>query len=92
MEKLHDLRLTESKSDESVLSEEDFKALLIHLSKKNKEKYEFILKAGGSFKNLLFTLFKKVWESAAKPTSWRKTMCHQLYKGKGEEMDFSNQV
>ena len=52
MEKLHDFRLTESKSEESLLSEEDFKALLIHLSKKNKEKYEFILKAGGSFKSL----------------------------------------
>ena len=34
---------------------------------------------------------KKVWKTETKPTTWKKTMCHQLYKGKGEKKDFCNQ-
>ena len=91
MEKLHDIRSMEQSSEEIKLTEEDFKNLLKHLSGKNKGKYQFIIKAGKSYQNLLFELFKKIWESERKPDSWKNTMCHQLYKGKGEKKEFCNQ-
>ena len=65
--------------------------LLKQLSNKNKDKYQYILKAGKSFHNLLFLLYRKVWDSEVKPSSWKKTVCHQLFKGKGEKKEFGNQ-
>ena len=91
MEDLHELRITENIANDYELTEEDFAALLKQMSKKNKDKYQFILKAGKSYHYLLFGLYKKVWKTETKPASWKKTMCHQLYKGKGEKKDFCNQ-
>ena len=91
MENLHDLRIAENENNDEELTKDDFEDFLKQMTKKNKDKYQFILKAGNSYQNLLFELYKKVWKTETKPTSWKKTLCHQLYKGKGEKKDFCNQ-
>ena len=90
MENLHEIRAAEIQKD-CELTEEDYIKLLKQLSKKNKDKYQFILKAGKSFHCLLFLLYRKVWDSEVKPSRWKQTICHQLFKGKGEKNDFGNQ-
>ena len=59
MENLHEIRADELQND-TELTEDDFKKLLKQLSKKNKDKYQFILKAGKSFHNFLFLLYRKI--------------------------------
>ena len=91
-EVLHDLRMAETKTGpDDIFDEDDFGKLLKNLKKKNKEKYQFILKAGTDFLRVLYSLFKKTWESGRKPKQWEKTTAHQLYKGKGKATEFKNQ-
>merc|ERR1711971_1371275 len=61
------------------------------LKKKNKDKYAFIVKSGKGFQNILYSLFKTVWECERRPMQWINTIIIQLYKGKGDKCDFSNQ-
>ena len=91
MENLHEIRLDEKFNEDIELTKDDFQKLLKQLSRKHKEKYQFILKAGNSYHYVLFILFKKIWETERKPASWKEKMCHQLYKGKGSKNEFSNQ-
>ena len=81
MEKLHEIRRLENQ-DNDEFTESDFDDLLKQLEKKSKSKYQFILKAGNLYHQMLFLLFKEVWISETKPNKWMKTICHQLYKGK----------
>ena len=84
--------MKEIKDDpQEVFTEEDFGKLLKNLKKKNKEKYQFILKAGSDYLRILYNLFKKTWETESKPKLWEKTIAHQLYKGKDKITEFSNQ-
>ena len=69
---------------------EDFNKTLDKLKKKSKEKYKFILMAGDSLKQLLFRLFKKIWNQECRPQQWKKTTIIQLYKGKKEINDLNN--
>ena len=85
MVSLHDLRMEEEKDEENRITDEDFVTFLKQISKKNKEKYQFILKAGNSYKEVLLALYRKVWFSETKPSLWKKTTCIQLYKGKGKQ-------
>ena len=54
-------------------SQEFFLKILKALSVKNPKKYNFILKAGQSVKNLIFNLFGNVWEKESEPNQWKKT-------------------
>ena len=91
MVSLHDLRMDEENEDGNTITDEDFATFLKQITKKNKEKYQFILKAGKSYKKVLLALYRKVWDSETKPSMWKKTTCIQLYKGKGKQDDFNNQ-
>ena len=87
---IHDTRMREVIDNDVEFSEELFEKSLSEL-KKNKQKYEFILKGGKSLKDILFSLFSLIWSSEVKPDQWRKTLIIQLYKGKGERDEFGNQ-
>ena len=88
---VHYLRMLEDDIDTCELKEDDFLARLKKISKKQGDKYKFILKAGKGFQNCIFSLFKQVWESEQKPLQWRNTIVIQLFKGKGSINEFSNQ-
>ena len=61
----------------------------MEIAKKKKDKYNFILKSGMSYKNALFKLFQKVWEKETKPQAWRKTTILQIPKGNSEPGNLS---
>ena len=88
---VHEARMDEKVVDDIEFSKTIFENSLKELKKKNKDKYEFILKGGNDFKEALFKLCGLVWGSEEKPDQWRKTMIIQLFKGKGEKNEFSNQ-
>ena len=83
--------MSEKVEDDVEFSRTTFENSLKELKKKNKNKNEFILKGGNDFKEALYKLYGLVWESEDKPDHWRKTMIIQLFKGKGEKNEFSNQ-
>ena len=56
-----------------------FNEFLEEIGKKSK-KYNFILKAGQSFKEALYKIFRHVWESEKKPASWRLDTLVQIHK------------
>ena len=87
---IHDTEMRELIENDVEFSEELFEKSLSEL-KKNKQKYEFILKGGKSLKAILFSLFSLIWSSEVKPDQWRKTLIIQLYKEKGERDEFGNQ-
>ena len=91
MESLHDERYKEASADENLLTVEDYKTFIKQISKKNKDKYQFILKAGKSFHLVLFSLYEKVWNTEKRPSSWQKTTCIQLYNEKGRKDEFNSQ-
>ena len=49
-----------------------------------------MLKSGESYREALFILFKKIWNTIKIPQQCRKTIIIQLHKGKGPEDDFNN--
>ena len=83
--------MKEEDSASNEISEEDFKEFLKQITMKKKEKNQFILKAGNSYQNVLFALYRKVWGTEEKPSSWKNTTCIQLYKGKNRKDDFNSQ-
>ena len=50
-----------------------------------------MLKAGQGFHTCIYNLFQQVWESEVKPQQWRNTIVIQLFKGKGNINEFTNQ-
>ena len=91
MESLHELRKHEPYVSQDEISDDDFKEFLKQISQKKKEKNQFILKAGKSYHQVLLALYRKVWSSESKPSSWQKTTCIQLYKGKNSKDEFNSQ-
>lgn len=76
--------MNEDVDDKEDLTNDDLCVLLKNLEKNYKNKYKFILKAGSSYQNCLFKLFKLTWLHEIKPAQWEKTTAHQLYKESGE--------
>ena len=88
---LHDSRMSEELENEDKLTYQDFENMLKKIKKKKAGKYKFILNGGKSYKDALFSVFEKVWESENKPSSWEYTNCTMLFKGKGLVSEFGNQ-
>ena len=57
MESLHELRANESSAYQVEITDVDFKDFLKQISKKKKEKNQFILKAGESYLKVLLALY-----------------------------------
>ena len=76
--------------DAEDLTEEDFGNMMKKLSNKSKDKYQYLLKAGASFKIAIFKLFQQVWKTETKPNKFKETTIIQLYKGKGDMDDLNN--
>ena len=61
--KIHDMRMSVNEDKkENELTKIMFNDALEDLKKYKSEKYKFIINAGNSFKNALFTLFNLVWK------------------------------
>ena len=88
---VHYLRSKEESPEDDNFDITDFSSRMKKIAGKHSEKYRFLLKAGQGFQNCMFKLCEQVWKSEQKPEQWRNTIIVQLYKGKGEISDFSNQ-
>ena len=89
-ELLHDMRM-EDKSDQSnKISEDTFKKVLDKNKRGNKRTYDFLLKAGESFKKSVFKLCSRMIEEETFPKSFDKTSLVQINKGKGPLNVLSN--
>ena len=54
---------------------------------KHPDKYKYILKAGHSLMNALFSLFAMIWKTEVIPDSWMDSELIQLWKGRGLKSD-----
>ena len=88
---IHEVRMKEAFEEDETFTEADFSNLLKQLKLKNKDKYQFILKAGKDYLRILHSLFSKIWIEEKKPKQWNLTTAHQLFKGKGNPSEFKNQ-
>ena len=91
MKQLHVIRMSEEYRTDDKLIRKDFEDMIRKLKKKKAEKYKFTLNGGKSYRDSLFCLYKRVWDTEEKPTSWERTNCTMLYKGKGSKNEFGNQ-
>ena len=82
-EYLHKKRMEEMDEEECDIATNDFKGVLDKFSKKKTKSYDFILNAGDKFKDSIFKLCTKMISKAEFPVSFRKTMLHMIWKGKG---------
>ena len=88
---LHNQRLSQTDNHEVTLEYEDFEARLRHVAQNSGDKYTFLLKAGQGFRNCVYQLISKVWETEDIPQQWRQTVIVQLYKMKGDINSFDSQ-
>ena len=89
--KIHEVRMKTRESDEIKLNRMMFDDSLSALASKHQNKYKFILNGGEQLKSALFNLCVRVWETEIIPEQWKKTTVIQIYKGKGNMNEFSNQ-
>ena len=81
--------MNELLEDDVDFSQNLFNDCLEILKKRNNKKYDFIIRAGNSFRTSLFSLFKYIWTTEDKPEQWRKTTIIQLHK-KNSKDDLDN--
>ena len=76
-----DLALKEPTKEEDLqISREEFEKVVENLKQKSTSAYDFITKAGDSFKSLVFNMACKVWESEDIPKGWNLTTLVQIFK------------
>ena len=71
-------------------SKEDFEEVIGNIEKKHKKSYDFITKAGKSFKNSVFLLCKRIIRDETIPTKFFETTLHQLWRTKFPKEDLNN--
>ena len=81
----------QSPDESDRLNYEDFLQRMRTVSLKGKEKYKYLLNSGQAFKDCLFDVFETLWRKEKIPDQWRNTTIIQLFKGKGDPSDYSNQ-
>ena len=67
-----------------------FNKTFLELAKKPGNKYDFIVKAGSSFRKALFTLMSIIWKTENLPEEWLESTIIQLKKWKRLENDLDD--
>ena len=86
----HDERMIEGDEEEMEITEDDFDELVSKLEKKNKRSYDFLLKAGKSFKMVVFKLCRRLIQAETFPERFFETVLHQLWKKKFPKENLGN--
>ena len=60
------------------------------VKKKHPKKYQYIVKAGKSLKNAIFTLYSLVWKKEVMPEKWMDSTFVQLSKDSGRVSDLNS--
>ena len=80
---LHDYRMEHTDSEGFEVTKDSFNKVLGKFGTKKTKAYNFLLKAGNKFKNSIYKLCKRMLEAEEFPSSFRKTVLNQIWKGKG---------
>ena len=85
-----DKRMLEADKEELDITEDDFDEPLGKLEKKNKRSYDFLLKAGKSFKIVVFKLCRRLMQAEIFPERFFETVLYQLWKKKFPKENLGN--
>ena len=66
-----------------------FNKVLNKFKSSSKKSYDFLTKAGSKFQNSCFKMCEKMFKTEQFPETFKDTMLHMLYKGKGRKEDLS---
>ena len=92
LEKIHQERMKEEvEEDIEELPLDIFIKTLNYLKSKPGNKYDFIIKAGGSLLSSIFNLFQIIWRCETMPDAWSESVLTQIYKGHGDFQDCDSQ-
>ena len=82
-EELQDLRM-KAVSGHFMADKDLFEKVVKKFKSSSKHNYDFLTKAGDKFKDSCFKLCKKMFQSEQFPDSFKDTVLHMIYKGKGK--------
>ena len=80
---LHDYRMEHTDSEGFEVTKDSFNKVLGKFGTKKTKAYNFLLKAGDKFKNSIYKLCKRMLEAEEFPSSFRKTILNQIWRGTG---------
>ena len=80
---LHNMRMKEDTLDEFVVEEDEFKEVVKVFKRKDTKSYDFLVKAGKNYQEVIGHFVSKMIKSETFPDDFRKTVLHMIWKGKG---------
>ena len=80
---LHNIRMEDQGSDGFEIVKDDFDNVLKKFGSKTTKSYDFLLKGGPKYKEVIYKLCKSMIEKEEFPTSFRKTILNMIWKQKG---------
>ena len=80
---LHECRMEEVHDDELDISKDDFEEVMKKFSQKKTKSYDLLLKAGKSYRDVIFKVCKMMIDNETFPASFRKTILNMIWKQKG---------
>ena len=89
-ENMHTERMLVSEKGEFNPSREIFNRVVKKFKKNDKRNYDFLLKTGEKFKEVVYKFCKRMLDEEVFPSSFDNTTLHQIYKGKGKREVLSN--
>ena len=73
IKEVHELRMDEDDGNSMVVSKDEFDNILEKFARNNKRSYDFLMKAGDSFKNSIFKLCKRMIKEETFPDRFYET-------------------
>ena len=80
---LHNIRMEDTNEDGFVIDKEDFEVVVKKFGTKSTHSYDFLLKGGPKYKEVMFKFCKSMMEKEEFPSSFRKTLLNMIWKRKG---------
>ena len=80
---LHELRMEDDNDIGFEIEECDFDEVLEKFKSKSTKSYDFLLKAGKNYQEVMFQLCKRMIDGEDFPTSFRRTILYMIWKQKG---------
>ena len=90
-EHLHNIRMEQDEDDDEYeILKDDFETVLQKFITKSTHSYDFLLKGGEKYKDIMFKICKWMMERQTFPSSFRKTILTMIWKQKGPAEIFKN--
>ena len=80
---MHFLRMEEEDSEGLEIEWEDFEEVVNKFASKSTKSYDFLLKSGENYKQVMFKLCRKMINKEEFPSLFRRTLLYMIWKQKG---------